>query len=108
MARAKGSPSTTKLQARRIQECPVIVNGRPCGLEALRIGTLDTIPSFDEYKCAKGHRTYYRSENEKLKSAENIEKRMDELARKYTEIHDKETIKEPCNLARELEKMEKE
>jgi hypothetical protein len=108
MARAKGSPSTTKLQARRIQECPVIVNGRPCGLEALRIGSLDTIPSFDEYKCAKGHRTYYRSEKEKLKSAENVQKRMDELAHKFTETHGKEIIEELCNLARELEKMEKE
>jgi hypothetical protein len=107
MARAKGSPNTKKLQGERIQKCPVIVNGRPCGLEAVRIGTLDTIPSFDEYKCAQGHRTYYRSENEKLTAAENIEKRMDELAHKYTATHDKEIIGQLYKLARELEKMEK-
>ena len=79
MASPKVRPNTEKLEGERIQECPVIVRGCPCGLEALPIGTLDTIPSFDEYKCAKGHRTYYPSENDKLKSAENIEKRMDEL-----------------------------
>jgi len=33
---------------------------------------------------------------------------MDELAHKFTETHGKEIIEELCNLARELEKMEKE
>jgi hypothetical protein len=73
MARAKGKPKTEKFEDERIRECPVLVNGLPWGLQTLRIGTIDTIPSFDEYKCAKGHRTYYPSENEKLKSAENID-----------------------------------
>ena len=86
-----------------IKKCPIVVNMTPCDLQTLRIGTLDTIPSFDEYKCPKGHRTYYRSENEKLKSARNIEKRMDELAHKYIETHDKEIIKELYKLGCELE-----
>jgi hypothetical protein len=107
MARAKGKPNIKKLEGERIQECPVIVNGRPCGLQTLRIGTLDTIPSFDVYNCAKGHRTYYPSETEKLKSAENIEKRMDELAHKYTATHEKEIIEELYKLARQLENPEK-
>jgi len=107
MARAKGKPYTKQVEGERTQGCPVIVNGFPCGLQALRIGTLDTIPSFEEYKCAKGHRTYYPSKNEKLKSAENIEKRMDELAHKYTETHAKEIIEELYRLARQLEKLPK-
>jgi hypothetical protein len=105
MTRAKEKSHTKKLEGERIKECPVIVDGRPCGLQTVRIGTLDTIPSFDEYKCAKGHRTYHPSENEKLKSAENIEKRMDELAHKYTETHEKEIIEELYKLAHQLEKL---
>ena len=38
---------------------------------------------------------------------EEIEKRMDELARKYTETHDKEIVEELYQLAVELEKMKK-
>jgi FKBP-type peptidyl-prolyl cis-trans isomerase (trigger factor) len=38
---------------------------------------------------------------------EEIEKRMDELARKYVETHDPKIIKELYQLGRELEKMEK-
>ena len=38
---------------------------------------------------------------------EEIEKRMDELARKYVEIRDKEISQELYQLARELEKIEK-
>ena len=38
---------------------------------------------------------------------EEIERRMDESARKYVETHDKEIIEELYELARELEKMEK-
>jgi FKBP-type peptidyl-prolyl cis-trans isomerase (trigger factor) len=38
---------------------------------------------------------------------EEIEQKMDELARKYVETHDKEIIEELYRLARELEKMEK-
>jgi hypothetical protein len=83
MPRAQEKPSIKKLAPDRIKECPVIVNGRPCGIQTFRIGTLDTIPSFDEYKCAKGHRTYYPSENEKLKSAENVQKRMKDRPRVY-------------------------
>lgn len=104
MARAKARPTTEKHEDERIQECPFMVNGRPCGLQILRVGTLDTIPSFNEYKCAKGHRTYYPSKNEKLESAENIERRMDELAHKYTATHDKEIIKQLYELACDLEK----
>lgn len=37
-----------------------------------------------------------------------IEKRMDELARKYTETQDPENSTEIYRLARQLEKMEKE
>ena len=39
---------------------------------------------------------------------EEIEKRMDELARKLAETHDKKIIKELYQLALELEKLEKE
>jgi FKBP-type peptidyl-prolyl cis-trans isomerase (trigger factor) len=39
---------------------------------------------------------------------EEIEQKMDELARKYVETHDKEIIEELYKLARELEKTEKE
>ena len=38
---------------------------------------------------------------------EEIKKRLDELARKYVETHDKEIVPELYRLARELEKMEK-
>jgi FKBP-type peptidyl-prolyl cis-trans isomerase (trigger factor) len=38
---------------------------------------------------------------------EEIEQKMDELARKYVETHDKEIIEELYRLARELEKMAK-
>ena len=38
---------------------------------------------------------------------EEIEKRMDELARKYVETRDKEIPQELYQLARELEKIEK-
>jgi hypothetical protein len=39
---------------------------------------------------------------------EEIEEKMDELARKYVEPHDKKIIEELYELARELEKMDKE
>jgi FKBP-type peptidyl-prolyl cis-trans isomerase (trigger factor) len=39
---------------------------------------------------------------------EEIERRMDELARKYVETHDKEIIEELYQLARQLEKMPKD
>jgi FKBP-type peptidyl-prolyl cis-trans isomerase (trigger factor) len=38
---------------------------------------------------------------------EEIEERMDELARKYVETHDKKIIKELYELACELRKLEK-
>ncbi len=38
---------------------------------------------------------------------EEIEQKMDELARKYTETHDKEIVEALYKLALELEKMEK-
>ena len=38
---------------------------------------------------------------------EEIEKRMDELARKYVVTHDKEIIEELCRLGREIENLEK-
>jgi ferritin-like protein len=38
---------------------------------------------------------------------EEIERRMDELARKYVETHDKMIIEELYELARELRKQEK-
>jgi CheY-like chemotaxis protein len=43
------------------QRCPVIVNGRPCGLQIFRTGTLDDSLrlSFDVYDCAKKHETYH-------------------------------------------------
>ncbi len=37
---------------------------------------------------------------------EEIERKMDELARKYVETHDKEIIEELYRLGRELEKLE--
>ena len=45
--------------------------------------------------------------NEVYMTREEIEKRMEELARKYVETHDKEIIEELYRLGRELEKMEK-
>jgi hypothetical protein len=38
---------------------------------------------------------------------EEIERRMDELARRYLETHDKKIVQELYELARELEKLEK-
>jgi len=38
---------------------------------------------------------------------EEIEEKMDELARKYVETHNPEILQELCRLARELEKIEK-
>jgi hypothetical protein len=40
-------------------------------------------------------------------SRQEIEKRLDEFARKYIETHDKEIARELSRLARELEKLEK-
>ena len=39
---------------------------------------------------------------------EEIHRRLDELARKYVETHDKEIVPELYRLARELEKIQKE
>jgi len=41
-------------------KCPVLVHGCPCGLQLFRMGVLDDSlwPSFDVYRCAKGHETY--------------------------------------------------
>jgi hypothetical protein len=39
---------------------------------------------------------------------EEMEEKMDELARKYIETHDKKIIEELYELARELEKIDKE
>ena len=39
---------------------------------------------------------------------EETERRMDDLARKYVETHDKEIIEELYKLVRELARMEKE
>jgi hypothetical protein len=38
---------------------------------------------------------------------QEIEKQMDELARKYVETHDRKIVDELYELARELEKMDK-
>jgi Mg2+ and Co2+ transporter CorA len=40
-------------------------------------------------------------------TSEEIEKRIDELAHKYVETHDKKIIEELYELARELRKLEK-
>jgi len=40
-------------------------------------------------------------------TCEEIEKRMDELARKYVESHDKKIIEELYELARDVRKLEK-
>jgi hypothetical protein len=54
----------------KVKKCPVLVNRHPCSLQTFRIGTFDEKlkPSFDVYECAKGHRTYFGSENEEPKS----------------------------------------
>lgn len=39
---------------------------------------------------------------------EEIEKQMDELARKYVETHNRQIIEELYKLSRELEKLDKE
>jgi hypothetical protein len=54
----------------KVKKCPVLVNRHPCSLQTFRIGTFDEKlkPSFDVYDCAKGHRTYFGSENEEPKS----------------------------------------
>jgi hypothetical protein len=39
---------------------------------------------------------------------EEIEKQMDELARKYVETHNRQIIEELYQLSRELEKLDKE
>ena len=41
-------------------------------------------------------------------TTEEIERKMDELVRKYVETHDKEIIQELNRLSRELQKLEKE
>ena len=42
-----------------------------------------------------------------IMTRQEMEERMDELARKYVETHDKKIIKELYDLALELEKIEK-
>ena len=42
-----------------------------------------------------------------IMTRQEMEQRMDELARKYVETHDKKIIKELYDLALELEKIEK-
>lgn len=81
MACAKRRPNTKTLQGKGIEKCPLVVNRRPCGLQLIRIGTLNEKlkPSYDVYGCAKGHQTYHRSKIEppmprELKKMEKEEK----------------------------------
>ena len=44
------------------KKCPVVVNGRPCGLSIVRTGTLGEL---DVYECPKGHRTTFAARDTK-------------------------------------------
>jgi poly-D-alanine transfer protein DltD len=100
----------------RLKRCPVFVDGKECGRELTRVDLeAEKIARYDlaTYQCSLGHRSYKLLEP-RLKARpsdigrEEIEQKMDELARKYTETRDPEIREEIYKLGRELEKMKNE
>jgi hypothetical protein len=98
------------------KRCPVFVNGKECGLLLTRVGLeAEKIARYDlaTYQCSRGHRTLLllepRSKGKPYDRArQEIEQKMNELARKYVETRDPEITEEIYRLGRELEGMEKE
>jgi hypothetical protein len=97
------------------KRCPVFVDGKECGSELTRVDLeAEKIARYDlaTYQCSLGHRSYILLEPQSKArpsdmAREEIEEKMDELARKYTETRDPEIREEIYRLGRELEKMEK-
>ena len=95
------------------KRCPVFVDGKECGRELTRVDLeAEKIARYDlaTYQCSLGHRSYILLEpRSKARPSdvarEEIEQKMDELARKYTETRDPEIREEIYRLGPELEKM---
>ena len=92
----------------------MFVNGKECGLpltpldrEAKRIARYDLAT----YECGLGHRTYFLLEPKRSRGSipeeEGIQKRIDELTRKYVETRDPKIREEIYKLGRELEELER-
>ena len=94
----------------------MFVDGKECGRELTRVDLeAEKIARYDlaTYQCSLGHRSYILLEpRSKARPSdvarEEIEQKMDELTRKYTETRDPEIREEIYRLGRQLEKMEKE
>jgi predicted AlkP superfamily phosphohydrolase/phosphomutase len=94
----------------------VFVDGKECGRELTRVDLeAEKIARYDlaTYQCSLGHRSYILLEpRSKARPSdvarEEIEQKMDELTRKYTETRHPEIREEIYRLGRELEKMAKE
>jgi hypothetical protein len=96
------------------KRCPVFVDGKECGrpltlvnLEGKKIARYD----LGIYESSLGHRTYFllepKATDPSAMTREEIERKMDELARKYVEPRDPEMREEIYRLGLELEKMRK-
>src|SRR5512132_462467 len=97
------------------KRCLVFVDGKECGHPLTRVDLeAEKIARYDlaTYQCSLGHRSYIllepRSKARPYDMArEEIEQKMNELARKYVETRDPEIRDEIYRLGRELEKMDK-
>ncbi len=98
------------------KRCPVFVDvdGKECGRELTRVDLeAEKIARYElaTYLCSLGHRSYKllepRSKARPSDMArEEIEQKMEELARKYVETRDPKIREEIYRLGRELEKLE--
>jgi hypothetical protein len=94
------------------KKCPVFVDGKECGQSLTRVNLeAEKIARYDlaTHQCSLGHRSYILLEPQSKGrtsdiARENIEQKMDELTRKYTETRDPEIREEIYRLGRELEK----
>jgi predicted AlkP superfamily phosphohydrolase/phosphomutase len=97
------------------KRCPVFVDGKECGLPLTRVDLeAEKIARYDlaTYQCSLGHRSYILLEPRSKARAsdmarEVIERKMDELTRKYVETRDPEIREEIYKLAKRLEEMDK-
>ena len=97
------------------KRCPVFVDGKDCGLPADPSRSRSRkIARYDlaTYQCGLGHRSYFLLEpRSKAKPSdrarEEIERKIDELTRKYVETREPEIREAIYELAKQLEEMEK-
>jgi hypothetical protein len=97
------------------KRCPVFVDSKECGLPLTRVDLeVEKIARYDlaTYQCSLGHRSYILLEPRSKtrpsdRARQEIEQKIDELARKYVDTRDPEMRQEIYKLATQLEEMEK-